>query len=369
MKTFQFIPICFIALMACSTSDNSGINNPPIEPTIIDLSQPWQTASLSEVNIDELSQAVNEANAHPRMESLLVVRNGKLVLEEYFDGAQVNDLQDVRSVTKSVVSILTGIAIEKGLISSIDDPIGPYLANTTHDLTAEQQAIAIRDLLTMSSGFEWDEWTSDSYSQWIQSGMPVAYLLDLPFTSTPGSSFTYNSASTHLLGVVVSEAVGTGLDEFANTYLFNDLGITSYAWEFFNDGSINGGAGIDLRPRDLAKLGQLFLQNGLSGSEQLVPSSWVTSTTHPSYSWRFDYGALTQYTYGQLWWVRDANSNQDEAYLAWGHGGQYIFVVPAKDLIVVTTTNWVNSAAAGGAQALEQAALDVIINHVLSNVN
>lgn len=363
--TVYFWIILFI--LACSSENDNAKATPDVgSDGFINLASEWQASSASEESIGDLSNAVSLADAHPRLTSLLVARNGKLVAEHYFDGSNSNTLQDVRSITKSIVATLVGIALEEGAIKSLDDSIGFYLSDMGIALTSAQEEITIRNLLTMSSGFQWPEIGGSAYSDWILSGDPIGYLLNQPMASTPGTEFNYNSAATNLLARVLESAVSQNIESYAQSRLFDPIGIDQVTWEYFADGTANGGAGIDLRPRDLARLGQLYLQEGQSGANTVVEGLWIGESTTPRYSWRSNFGALKNFTYGYQWWVTDGLY---EGFLAWGHGGQYIFVSPSKNLVVVTTVNWRNSAAAGGADALEKQALEVIFEEVLPQIN
>ena len=364
-RRYFFTQIIFGLLlsMILNGCDSSSPTGP--DTTALDLTQPWLTATPAEVGIDAdgLSQAVSKAAAIPRFLSLLVVKDGRLVLEQYFHGNHAESLNDVRSVTKSVVSTLVGIALKEGFIGSLDETLGDYLHLKVAVLDSVEQSISIRHLLTMTAGFQWDELSSNSYSTWISSNGHIQHVFDQPIINPPGSQFTYNSGAVHLLGVLVERAVGMPLPEFADQYLFSKIGIERRKWEMLTDGYVTGGAGIDLRPRDLARLGQFYLMGGATGGSQILPANWTDEVTMPRFGWRFSYGALQNYTYGYLWWVHEGQ--QETAFLAWGYGGQYIYVVPDLSLVVVATTNWRGVSSEGGPQSLEQAGLDIIINDVL----
>jgi CubicO group peptidase (beta-lactamase class C family) len=337
----------------------------PIDVSI-DLSQPWDTGTPKEVGGDQsrIGRAVEQARTNPRLLSLLVVRNGRLVVEKYFRGNRADSLNDVRSVTKSVVSALTGAAIERGAISGLDASIADYLDPDVVVLDPPLHAITIRHLLTMTSGFDWDE--SDgvqSYDDWILAADHIGYLLQRPVIDQPGTVFRYNSAAVHLLGVVLEAATGKHLPDLADEYLFSAIGIEGAQWEALDDGYYNGGSGIDLRPRDLAKFGQLYLQRGRSGNTQVLPESWVALSTQPKFSWRTTAGPVQGVTYGFLWWV--VTGELEPAFFAWGYGGQFVYVVPSLSLVVVATTEWRQVSLDGGPDVYVQAALDVIAGGVV----
>ena len=325
-----------LVLAACSEAvgpDTGG------DSGILDLSREWQTAQPGDVGMDatQLLAAGTAAGGIPRVQSLLVARHGRLVLERYYNGAGRESLLDVRSVTKSVVSLLTGIAIAEGIIPDADAEIGPWLENTW-TLDANDRQVTVRDLLTMTGGWDWFEAGAVGYNDWILSADRVQYLLDRPHTAAPGVTFTYNSAAVHLLGVVLAEAAGQSLPAFADAQLFGPLGITQRQWEDLGDGYVNGGAGLDLRGRDLLRLGQLLLQGGRSGDEVIVPEDWIAASTATTFALNTTLGAQSGVGYGYLWWTADANPAR--ARFGWGYGGQFVYVAPDLDLVVVATTDW-----------------------------
>ena len=351
--------ILSLALLRCSDSQEDPVLPPPI-----DLSQPWELSNSTSENIAPLNTVLSEAINLKRLTSVTIFRNGKLVSESYFKGYKADSLHDVRSVTKTVVSLLVGIAIEKGFLKSVDEPIGNYLPSTEYNLTTAQKNITILHLLTMSSGFQWNEVDGNAYNEWILSADPFNFLLTKPLTDSPGSAFNYNSAAVHLLSIVLIKATKMPLPDFANQYLFSKIGIGRVAWEKWDGTNVNGSSGIRLTPPDMGRIGQLLMQKGWSASETIVPESWIEAMIKPAYSWRSNYGALKNYTYGRLVWIDEGTAS----YFAWGFGGQFIYVKPAQQLIVVTTTDWRKSSEAGGVTVIEQEAFDIIINKILPKV-
>lgn len=324
----------------------------------VDLTLPWRLAEPAAVGMDAgaLRAAESRAAGIDRLRSLLVVRRGRLVLERYYDGAFQDDLADVRSVTKSVVSTLTALAVEHGYLSGLDETLGELLPPAVADLDDVERTITVRDLLTMSGGWEWTEEGAIGYNDWVVAPDHVGYLLDKPHATPPGTTFSYNSASAHLLGVALAQAAGKSLPALADELLFGPLGITARAWEPIGDAYVNGGAGLELRPRDLARLGQLYLQDGWSGTQRILPDGWVSQATAPYYAWVEPAGP-THVSYGFLWWTDEDH----DAYLAWGYGGQFVYVAPARDLVVVATTRWWN----GAPPELAGRVLAVIVNGVV----
>ena len=357
------VPAAVLVLGACTEAPVDPATDGLVE---IDLAQPWTTATVAEVGGSSamVERGVDRARTNHRMRSLLAVRDGRLVVEEYFGGARANSLQDVRSVTKSVVSALTGIALAQGDIRGLDDPVADYLGSLLPELDPDKGAITIRHLLTMTSGLEWDETGGfGSYEEWIRSGDYLGFLLRKPFTSAPGEEFTYNSAAVHLLGVVLEQATAMQLPALARSALFDPMGMSQSPWEPLSDGSHNGGVGLDLRPRDLARFGQLFLQRGSSGGRQIIPADWVDASTAPRFDWRFASGSLGGITYGYLWWV--VPGAIEPLYFAWGHGGQYVVVVPDLRLVIVATNDWYGVGEDGGAGHYERATMDILVEDII----
>lgn len=347
-----------IALAACGDSVTDPGRADPV-----DLALPWTTATPESQGIDSgrLRDAVNHAATLPRILSLLVVRHGRLVAEEYFNGNGPDSLNDVRSITKSIVSSLVGIAVSQNIVS-VDQTVHEYLDSFYDELPPDLDRITIRNLLTMSGGFQWDETTPLGYNEWLLSGNYIGYLLARPVVDTPGTTFRYNSAAVHLLSVLLQLATNVWMDDFADQYLFAPIGIDRSRWETLPDGWPNGASGIDLRPRDLARIGTLWLQRGRSGQNQILPESWVAGGTEPAFAWWDGSPLLRDQSYGYLWWLTRA-TQPGPAFIASGHGGQYIYVLPGKDMVVVVTHDWRGAGEESG--TLSTNGLDLIVNHVL----
>ncbi len=354
--------VFLLAMMGC---DSTPVDRVELEAPL-DLAQSWQTATPEQVGIDgqALERAGNRLEGEPRSLSLLVVRSGRLAYERYFHGNHADSLNDVRSVTKSVVSTLVGIALQEGIIQSLDQTLGDWLPAEKFPLSDVQSAIKLRHLLTMSGGFEWAESGATGYNDWITSDNHVGFLLQKPTVNEPGTTFSYNSAAVHLLGVVLAEAAGEPLPDLAYRLLFGPLGISRTRWEELSNGYFNGGSGIDLRPRDLARLGQLALQGGASGDRSLTQADWFVQAGAPAFALRFQAPGIASGGYGYLWWTESGGTRP--AFFAWGFGGQFIYVVPTLDLVVVATTQWrgVGSESA----AVAGRVLEAIVSEVLPGV-
>jgi CubicO group peptidase (beta-lactamase class C family) len=367
-RRVQIVILCAL-VGSCGGGDDS-LNTPPAStqtppPTaaLIDVAQPWANAAPADVGLDEtlLARAVSDAAAISRFRSLLIARHGKLVSESYFGGTDRTTSFDVRSVTKSIVSLLTGIALQQGRMPGVGATVGDYLG-PPYVLDDMDRAVTVQQLLTMTSGFQWDENSGNDYNLWVQSSDHIQFLLDRPQTE-PQGAFVYNSAAVNLLAFMLQKAVAEPLPQYAQEVLFQPLGITSAQWETLEPGMVNGGSGIQMTAPDLLRIGQLVLQGGRSANQQVVPETWIVTMTTPQFPWRDTYGAQLGTTYGYLWWL--AESPATVAWFAWGYGGQFIYVVPSLDLVVVTTTEWRGITAESDPVTFAASILTIIVNDIL----
>lgn len=284
--------------------------------------------------------------------AVLVVRHGALVFEHYFSGKDehwgepVGDVafgpatkHDERSVTKSIVALVLGIAIDRGLIKSIDEPVMSFFPEYADLRTAEKDKIRLRDLVTMSSGLEWHEddtpYTSNANSENRMDAAPdpYRYALQQAVIEPPGQVWNYNSGSTEVIAAVLKKASGKPVDELARTLLFAPLGIADVDWPRSARGDPIAAGALRMRPRDLAKIGQLVLQRGAWNGTQVVPASWIDAATTP----QINVSGFNSFFYGYFFWL--GRSLADGREVPWaaavGLGGQRVFIVPDLDLVVV----------------------------------
>ena len=325
----------------------------------------YPKAEEQNINSVQLEEAFSSARADGGVLSLIVARNNIVVADEYFIVDRVDTTNNIRSVTKSVLSALISIAIDKGFINSINDEIGPYLKIDAGELDDEKDKITIKQLLTMSAGFPWQELDASAtdYVKWAQAGNQVDYVLALPIVNPPGTVFTYNSGASHLLSVILEIATGKSTYKFAREFLFRPLGITrSLEWSVDKQEYYNGSSTLRLGPHEMLRFGLLFLNNGFADGKQILSSDWVQLSTRPhiTTSDAVPFGT----DYGFLWWT-GSTSNRD-FYFANGWGGQFIVNVPDLNLTVVAQSDW----AAGGRPAHEQwwNTINIIMNQILPAV-
>ncbi len=290
----------------------------------------WRTASPASQGIDgaQLDAAVEYVRqSRLALHSLLVIRNGYMVSETYFPGYTADTRHTLYSVTKSFVSTLVGIAIDKGYIIGVDKPVQDFFPGKTFaNPSAQKQGMTLENLLTMTSGLEWGEADADFRDLYYSSDW-VKFMMDKPLVTDPGSKFRYCSGCSHLLSAIVQNATKMNTKDFADKELLRPLGITNYAWETDSSGIPIGGWGIEMTPRDFAKLGYLYLHNGEWEGQQVVSAQWVKAATARHVPSDSNLG------YGYQWWTYPSYG----AYMALGREGQTIFVVPDQNLIIVTT--------------------------------
>jgi CubicO group peptidase (beta-lactamase class C family) len=285
---------------------------------------------------------------HGRVDSLLVVRNGYLVLEEYFNGWDAEGLHTLQSDTKSVTSLLVGIAIGQGKIGGVGDRVLDYFPEyrNIRNLDERKQAMRIEDLLTMRTGFDWSEGRyegsplqrmNESREDWLK------FVLDWPMREQPGTRFEYNSGGVILLGGIVRNASGLNVDRFAERYLFDPLAIDRVQWYYgYPDALPHTGGGLSMRPRDMAKIGYLMLRGGRWKGEQVVPEEWVRASVARVQRPPWNLAGYPVH-YGYLWWLLPFDGSGSgtgpdaDVYTASGARGQWIFAIPKHDMVVVAT--------------------------------
>jgi len=285
------------------------------------------------------------AGEYGNVNSLLVWHDGGLMLEAYYRGTDGSTMNQVYSVTKSITSAMIGKALQEGHITDVDEPVLPFFPEyePVANLDGRKEMLTVEDLLTMRAGFAWDE-SSTIYGNDANDATRLAgsrdwtqYMLDREMAAEPGTTFTYNSGATLLLGGILAQTSGQTVEEYTVERLFEPLGITQWRWQETSTGQSNTGWGLYLRPIDMLKFGQLYLQQGRWQDAQIIPEAWVAQSTRPLVH------VSDEFDYGYQWW-RFADQNpvvadlaQNDLYFAWGFGGNFIFVIPHRNLIVVTT--------------------------------
>jgi CubicO group peptidase (beta-lactamase class C family) len=277
-----------------------------------------------------LEPAAKAAAQLPRLRSLLVSHKGELVLERYFNGARAARPANIKSASKSVISALVGIAVSRGAIKGVDQKIGQYFPELATDPEPRKRDITIEDLLTMRSGLE--STSGRNYGAWVRSPNWVRFVLRRPLIDPPGTRVEYSTGTTHLLSAILTKATKMSTWQFAQEQLAKPLGFSLARWTQDPQGIYFGGNEMLMTPRQMLAFGELYLNDGKAGDRQLIAKDWIDKTQIGR--GRSRWGSDREYGYG--FWIREFAGHH--SYYAWGYGGQFIFIVPDKDLVVVTTS-------------------------------
>ncbi|THB65837.1 MAG: class C beta-lactamase-related serine hydrolase [Gammaproteobacteria bacterium] len=298
----------------------------------------WRSAEPEEKGMDsEKLQQAQQLASEVNVWSMIVVKEGYIVSEGYYNGGSQDLSARVNSVTKSIVSLSAGIAQDKGYID-IDQTLAEYFPEYIGDDADEwEKNIIIKDLLTMSWGYNWNNWDMGSggkYWQWYYSPDQLQYAVDREQAATPGEVWNYDCSSSQFISALITKTTGQTTKDFTQQNLFDPLGINSEEgeetqWSANKDSGITDGAfGLYMTPRQMAKIGLLMVNDGEWDGRQVVSKEWVEQSRSPLIE--NSYGG----SYGLYWWVNPASG----AYWASGTGGQYIIMFPEDDLIIVLTS-------------------------------
>jgi len=360
-RTAKFLAFALIVigLLACKKDGTDNyIYRIPEQDTEGWLVADAEDEGLRVEPLEDMMDLIRETEGD-NIHSILIFRNGKLVFEEYFEGylyssnppgsngdyIQYDRKTDhyLASVSKTVTSAIFGVAVKMGYITDIDEKLIDLFPEYTDILVGEKADITVEHLLTMTAGLSWDE-SSYSYTDprndvtaLFNTDDPLESILDNTFLSTPGTEFLYNSGATNVLGAIVEEKTDMRLLDFANLYFFDPLNISGGLWQLMGGGLFFASGGVFMRPRELAKIGHIYLNDGYWGDAQYVSQGWIDAsvTRHINTMGR----TLPWATYyGYQWWMKDFHSGGTTypCFLAAGWGGQYMFVFPGIELIVIT---------------------------------
>jgi CubicO group peptidase (beta-lactamase class C family) len=297
-----------------------------------------------DIDAGSIQQLTRELRLDPKrdLKALLILQDGALISETYFNGASEDQLHDVRSVGKSITSALVGIALDQQLIRSVDDSVARYFSEP---IPADKASIRLRDLLTMRSGLAADDDDPNSPGNEDRLNLSpdfVNFAFQLPMKSAPGTVFKYASVNAFLAGALLENAAGLRLDRFAVRHLFGPLRIEKYVWEADPRDRVTGQGNLSLRPRDIAQIGQLFLDAGLFHGKSLLSPGWIEESFREQVSVR---GIIPfADSYGYLWYAKTyvIRGESVRVQLASGSGGNRIYLVPSRRMVLVITSSAYN---------------------------
>lgn len=355
-KRFAFLLAMTLVLSACanttpaqsssvtedapeSASRDITVSAPAPEPEPEpEIDNSWKFDAPENHNMDPQTFArMHEALSDSSVYAMVTAKDGVIIDEYYQDGYDENSVFALHSCSKSFTSALIGIAIEQGMIGSVDDPLSDYLPQVLDLPDTDKQKLTLRHLLTQTSGLEWYEW-GGGYSNWEEfRSAPnwVEYILGRNLVSQPGAAFNYSTGNTHLLAAALEQAAGMSELAFGKANLFEPLGMDSVEWGTDPQGVSDGGNGISMTARDAARFGQLYLNGGLWNGAQLIPADWLEESTSAQNNGAGDGTG----SYGYSWWIRPFGTGNYDTYYAFGAWGQYVLVVPELDLVTVIASS------------------------------
>lgn len=291
-----------------------------------------QTHAVKSEALDKISE---EASAIASLRSLIIQQHGVLLHEEYNTGRTATKDFNIKSASKSIIGLLTGIAVEEGFIPSIDEPISRYFDDYFEENPdPKKENITIRNLLSMQAGLR--STSSGNYGAWVISKNWVEFALDQDFVSEIDGRMVYSTGTSHLLSVIITKATGMSTKAFAEKYLFEPLNIRVGGWDRDPQGFYMGGNNMALSPEDLLKIGQMLLDDGRWEGKQIIAPDWIKDSFKT-----YTFSNYNPYGYGYQWWNKETTGYT--TFFAWGHGGQYIMMIPELDAVVVMTSSVTNA--------------------------
>jgi CubicO group peptidase (beta-lactamase class C family) len=305
----------------------------------------WEVSTPAEQGLDPMLVAKLYYNAAEleTLYSLLVVKNGYLIAEDYFNEGSVDQKDRLQSVTKSYTSALVGIALEQGYLSSVDQKMLDFFPEVAGQITdPRKEQITIRQLLQMRGGYPWEE-TDPVFWDGLLSGHYPPLIEEFPLTADPGTDFQYSNLTSNWLGIIVDRASGTNLKSFAEEHLFSAIDVEAGEWGQDAEGHNNGCGDLHFSARDAAKFGLLYLNDGEYKGDQVIPADWVHDSLQ-RYSedinltggFPANWGlSISDIGYGYQWWT--AKVGEHYFYYAAGHGGQMIVLLDEFDMVIVVT--------------------------------
>lgn len=277
-----------------------------------------------------LAGAAAAAAALPQLHSLVVTHRGETAFEYYAKGYNATRQANIKSASKSIISALVGVAIQRKLIAGVEEPIVRWFPELRKDADKRKASITIEDLLTMRSGLR--STSGEDYGPWVRSRNWVRYALDRPMVSEPGTSMEYSTGTSHILAAILTKATRKSTYQFANEALGKPLGFQFATWTRDPQGIYFGGNEMSMTPRQMTAVGELWRNKGRARGQQVVPAQWVERSCRPVTRSRWD----PDREYGYGWWIEDFGG--ERACFAWGFGGQYIFVFDRLELVIVVTS-------------------------------
>jgi CubicO group peptidase (beta-lactamase class C family) len=329
----------------------------------------WKISTPEEQGLDPMLVAELYYNAAEleTLYGLLVIKNGYLIAEGYFNEGSVEQKARLQSATKSYTSALVGIALDQGYLSSVDQKMMDFFPEFAGQITdPRKNQITIREMLQMRAGYPWEESTAELFEM-LYHGFRPSLLVDVPLVRAPGSDFEYSSLTSHLLGIIVARATDMDLKSFAEEHLFSPLNVEVGDWIQDWEGYYNGHADLHFTARDMAKFGLLYLDDGEYEGNRIISAEWVHDSlqTYSEDAWAYEVGRnFRDIGYGYQWWSARAGDHRFN--LAWGHGGQQIVLVDELNMVIVVTADPLFGQHGDGPWKHEKANLNLVADFINS---
>lgn len=359
-KTCLCVKLVALAILSGCSDDN-------IEPLPeVPLDTFWEVSSPSDQQMDagKLDDLRDKVRDMPNVYSLVIVRNGKIVHEQYHNGANTNTLLHIRSITKRITSTMVGIGIDEGYIEGYQEPLMNFFPEISSAGGEGWDQINIYQLLHMVSGMDWNE-ASDFGEYQNNQNQPLEYIFGRDIVHEPLTYFAYNTPGIDLLSYVVERTYGQQIDKLTEARLFDRLGILGYEWEAAGNGVKRGGLGLELTPRDLAKFGLLYAQSGTWQGDRIVGIGWMGSSfDNPLSLDGIDGDHPDGLSIGNTWWTKEFDGVK--THYADGYGGQMLMIIPEHNIVVVMNRLF-NVTDAQNADAFEEY-FDIVLPGVLDSV-
>lgn len=292
--------------------------------------------SDSSRDLEEIAEGVFEVGS---VEAIMIEHQNELVTQQFMGRMNANRPVNIKSASKSIMSLLIGIAIDKGYLEGVDQPIGEFFPDFFEaNPDSAKEAITIKDLLTMRAGLE--STSIRSYGRWVVSNNWYEYVLNSDMVEEPGGEMIYSTGSSHLLSVILTRASGMNTRQFANRYLFGPMDIELGGWDRDPQGYYFGGNNMAMRPADMLKIGRMMMDMGEYNGERIISREWIWDSVKV-----YTRSNYNPYDFGYMWWQRPISGY--ETIFAWGHGGQYIMMLPELDTVIVIASNLMTSQGRG----------------------
>lgn len=342
---YYFLLFLFVVIVSCSSEEDIPTKRRYAYQVPEQVDDNWQVSQLETEGInqgflEDMMNYIYDRDLYYTVKDILIIKNGKLVFEEYFGMTNRQTLVHLQSATKSISSAIFGIALDQGFVESVDENVYDYFPEYLDSINGQKNDILLHHILTMTPGLEWNELSTRLFSNQNdnilgqRSGDYIGHLLEKDLVAKPGSIWNYNSGCAMVLAGIIKKTTGIHIDEFGSEHLFDPLGIEHYRWEYQQDGLPLAMGGFWMQPRDMAKIGELFLRGGVTDDERLISETWIEASFT-------EYATINDdWNYGYQWWTGQDNFPIGEAlidrvWFASGYGGQLILVIQDSNAVIV----------------------------------